>query len=99
TDQLFPLSLHDALPIYENMLSWRSTDNHGTKPCFRDAQQTITGRNHVFVALNRQSRDETMFSWRSTDNHGTKTCFRGAQQTITRSEEHTSELQSRGHLV
>src|SRR5437879_44571 len=58
----------------ENQTNERATDHPGarrrktgTKTCIRGGQQTITGRKHVFVALNRQSRDENMFSWRSTD--------------------------------
>jgi hypothetical protein len=38
----------------------RATDHRGAKG-------RKEGREHVFVALNRQSRGENMFSWRSTD--------------------------------
>src|SRR5438105_8114985 len=64
--ELYPLSLHDALPIYENVAG----------PMLREVQARVAWRGGKRVS-----------QWRDVPGRG------------HRSEEHTSELQSRVDLV
>src|SRR5690625_5728199 len=70
---IFPLSLHDALPI--------SCGAHASEGAGRGAE-------------NRRSRGGA-----GADDAPTRHRARGRGDDDLRSEEHTSELQSRGHLV
>src|SRR5439155_23115350 len=84
TSELYTLSLHDALPICYSRL-------HGS--CSESCAPDIPG-------------SRAISSWRSAD-HGRKSTGRlflpgdtaHPSWATSRSEEHTSELQSRGHLV
>src|SRR5439155_21776510 len=80
-----PLSLHDALPISRAAGGRRSGRRTATPRPRRTAQLPFAGRSR------RGRRDGCRSSARSS----------GERQLSSppRSEEHTSELQSRGHLV
>src|SRR5207253_11201401 len=84
TPQTYPLSLHDALPI-----------SAGT-PDTRCASAASASR-----CASPQSRDWSSASWtRSVAERSTaRRAAHTANTNGNRSEEHTSELQSRGHLV
>src|SRR5439155_25998107 len=71
TTEIYTLSLHDALPIWE-------------------------GRLHLILALDDQDVGEITADGLDVDQYLAGTWRQGHR---LRSEEHTSELQSRGHLV
>src|SRR5439155_25091131 len=84
TTQLYTLSLHDALPISER--SGRTRVEHPAVPLAPESHPCGCG-----------TLDDTM----PAPGELTFAVPRGAKQPPRhlRSEEHTSELQSRGHLV
>src|SRR5690606_40206172 len=93
------LSLHDALPIYES--AWRDfvklcgdTVSGGRAELFADPSNS-TGDDRVFYYHNRDDflRDRDCFDNWAVYKRSFKDCL--AQ---LRSEEHTSELQSRENL-
>src|SRR5439155_26443791 len=85
-----PLSLHDALPI-----SWPPWRSEGSRRSTRSAS-ALQG-----ICVDARA------TRRSTDPFNARECAatsmrgrRGSRRaSASRSEEHTSELQSRGHLV
>src|SRR3712207_8017207 len=80
TTEIYTLSLHDALPIFQDIFSTRQeqeSDCHSAGPG--------TARIH----LGNRNEDRTA-TQALTKNH---------LETAARSEEHTSELQSRQYLV
>src|SRR5207253_9103681 len=84
----YTLSLHDALPILStSKMRWpTSSDARVTRSC---------------SILRKEARSEALASTGSTltpqTDHSQRSRRRWA--SLARSEEHTSELQSRGHLV
>src|SRR5690625_7025029 len=77
---IYPLSLHDALPIFavaqDDTDEWRASTMYGT---------------YSWVLLHAgRHLDGEQLAVRAADT---------IRPDLTRSEEHTSELQSRGHLV
>src|SRR5207253_5443402 len=88
---LYTLSLHDALPI---SLEWSGGG--------ADLQSRVVLYHGSFAALARLERGD--FDWRreawDTLSHELRHHLEWrANVAALRSEEHTSELQSRGHLV
>src|SRR5207253_10855317 len=77
TTAVYPLSLHDALPIYDIVFHRPRFAADGT---VHDSARVTVLHNGVLV------QDNTIITGWTV--HGRR-----------RSEEHTSELQSRGHLV
>src|SRR5439155_10176832 len=83
TTDIYTLSLHDALPIYQEKMGVAIHKLAQEDPTFRvntdpETGQTILsgmGELHLEIIVDRMMRE------------------------FGRSEEHTSELQSRGHLV
>src|SRR5690625_6996697 len=87
TTELHTLSLHDALPILRHPLSEIEMVS------FHVDEDTAAARKVVARAMQddgqaRQQADELDLLW-----------FDVPERAALRSEEHTSELQSRGHLV
>src|SRR5690625_3736746 len=90
------LALHDALPIYEGTTA-RMRDRLETTPlylgevCFRASIRTrkrLFGRQPKVIPLvNVSTAGQSMEFYLSE------------VRDLSRSEEHTSELQSRGHLI
>src|SRR5690625_7087253 len=76
----YPLSLHDALPIFLKRLAYAGTAHPGT----------IDGQSTTITDGKPQLRAQFAQQGEITDAITAKP---------ERSEEHTSELQSRGHLV
>src|SRR5439155_19686062 len=74
--EIYPLSLHDALPISEK----RAPRRHEVRPPTQPADDWCADRQTL---------------WHELEHRRTA----GDIAICTRSEEHTSELQSRGHLV
>src|SRR5439155_23435073 len=96
TTSNYTLSLHDALPILptcrRNIWSWpRKRREHPTSQKIFLRTVSYTPRNSC--AWEPGSRLKDGAPWFNLDpgSH--------AQEFLGRSEEHTSELQSRGHLV
>src|SRR5439155_26078476 len=83
TSELYTLSLHDALPICA-ALAW----------CL----QSLDPPGRPAPAENRSIRHRPGPRRHSAARNGHRRCRLGAAWPF-RSEEHTSELQSRGHLV
>src|SRR5437870_2760561 len=90
-----PLSLHDALPISDPPLTRRYLSNR-------------TGRAAAARDVDRQIGRRSAPDRRAVGRRGAEKCRlcgagdpsrRAAHRDGSRSEEHTSELQSRGHLV
>src|SRR5439155_23706316 len=82
TTDIYPLSLHDALPIFPP-----------------DAPELLLSR---LLDSYRTARDERFASTTRRTQAAAGLLVVGLQQRAAlqpRSEEHTSELQSRGHLV
>src|SRR5690606_41981864 len=83
--ELYPLSLHDALPIsapdasQEEWMAWVNQAERGTIEWQRRAQAANEARRAEAVAMKEGEKDAAQFT--------------------ERSEEHTSELQSRENLV
>src|SRR5207253_6396458 len=99
TSELYTLSLHDALPIseladYPCRLLLVIDDVH---ELMSDGAQRHLSRllaelpESVHAMMGNAPRSSVAPS-------STPTCWRGSRPSL-RSEEHTSELQSRGHLV
>src|SRR5437870_11001170 len=84
TTVIYTLSLHDALPIYKTGRKTQRQPLHRVAPVF----------------WNRRNRRRTPGPRRTRrPAPGTPRVHRSARRPAPRSEEHTSELQSRGHLV
>src|SRR5207253_6910782 len=81
---LYTLSLHDALPIYSEGQSLRQEEGRPARG--------VGVWSAPAVEVQLRSRDRRFVGRRS------KLYFHGWRRPY-RSEEHTSELQSRGHLV
>src|SRR5690606_41771365 len=84
TPELYTLSLHDALPICSSSCSASST---GASPARRQPAGTSSERRSRFSPGTRARRFTR------------KSAFTSARRSTARSEEHTSELQSRENLV
>src|SRR5690606_41697187 len=85
TTEIYTLSLHDALPIYEN------------KPVGSKAGTHLAGRDLVVFGA---CADATGTAARERPRNADTTRSSGCSRTgAWRSEEHTSELQSRENLV
>src|SRR5437870_9054383 len=84
--QLYTLSLHDALPISASRLADRARRAAG-----RSRARGLRRRGPVVGADGRCRRGRVV----ALADHGRDV----RDTTASRSEEHTSELQSRGHLV
>src|SRR5439155_25236074 len=95
TTELYPLSLHDALPIFSRAveaISPKTRQPPGLKPSLvipiiRQVRQVLLRLTlELFLATAAAQKDHS-----AADFH--------RRHAGHRSEEHTSELQSRGHLV
>src|SRR5207253_10955764 len=86
TTEIYTLSLHDALPIWEGeeifkrLWNTRSMPGYSLNAVFLD---------RVLGSMSMADRDLRWTEW----------LRRERSSILSRSEEHTSELQSRGHLV
>src|SRR5207249_10179242 len=90
--ELYPLSLHDALPIFPGVLPWRG---------FFGPMPTEPNRVPVQVWYTLKRARGTAFGDRPLPG-GTVQLYQadsGGRLQLVRSEEHTSELQSRFDLV
>src|SRR5207253_11440414 len=86
----YPLSLHDALPISPSRANLSCGSNTGPAP----------RENYPFIAKTASaSTARKTPSPFARDSSGIRSRMIGKPGTSRRSEEHTSELQSRGHLV
>src|SRR5439155_17291128 len=86
--QIYTLSLHDALPI---LLKFRLPFDD---PPGSTTSRSDTNNGAVPVTLQMLNGSGTPTDYHGATNSGVAGAFLGG-----RSEEHTSELQSRGHLV
>src|SRR5687768_18292252 len=84
----FTLSLHDALPISVRGLSRRARRGARHRPLGGFAADRLQGHAHRFAIAHPRSTVRARL-----DAGG------AAARVVSRSEEHTSELQSRLHLV
>src|SRR5439155_7878478 len=89
--QLHPLSLHDALPISRSPIHGSASSRAGSRfspspRCPHAAPTTPRRKSRSRCATDASSRKR-------------RPCPAETPRTPSRSEEHTSELQSRGHLV
>src|SRR5207253_8902306 len=95
--EVFSLALHDALPIYRRNISAAasySTGTHTIKFGFSDA----FGKNDRISSINGDIVQQ--YTHATVNGKDTVVPLNVlVYNTPTRSEEHTSELQSRGHLV
>src|SRR5207253_8067738 len=93
TPETSTLSLHDALPIW-----W---DEQPRLALAHDVfQSSDRCGDHRPRALHGLERDHAEAFAERRHNHGERLLDSGLDRRhVTRSEEHTSELQSRGHLV
>src|SRR5207253_5398750 len=92
---LYPLSLHDALPICERLVGQIAKRQAITNPeATVFAVKRLIGRKFDSEEV-RKSISVSSYRIVSADNGDAWVELRGKR----RSEEHTSELQSRGHLV
>src|SRR5207253_6663462 len=91
TTALYTLSLHDALPICSEHAGGRSD----VPPCF--VMSRIYGV--ADPRLRFKAKKKCMDKVHSGDSVCACVCEQRGSDRRARSEEHTSELQSRGHLV
>src|SRR5207253_10346900 len=96
TTAIYPLSLHDALPIFPGTIS-TMTDPLGVS-------RRWSSRGAIFRPTSRAAPIVISVSPSQSGRHMTATQEGATQKKsspsiVGRSEEHTSELQSRGHLV
>src|SRR5439155_22532615 len=95
TTQLYTLSLHDALPISTNHSAYRDLANRthtsDRSHCLPVAPSSHDGRH-------RAGGDNVPHLWMPPLRDRSSPQL-GPPRVHVRSEEHTSELQSRGHLV
>src|SRR5207253_10998238 len=91
TPALYPLSLHDALPICRY---------HGSTEFWREETSVLAPEVNLpaLRVLLRAVKELDQFETRHTDLVQEKPSQPLSEDQL-RSEEHTSELQSRGHLV
>src|SRR5207253_9164171 len=96
--EIYTLSLHDALPILRFMLSGERCRSSMKKTMLRP--RTDGGITGAFVGAASGSLRVTSCASLALPAvmRSKKLIGRGLPSTV-RSEEHTSELQSRGHLV
>src|SRR5207253_11505218 len=91
TTEIYPLSLHDALPISRRSaptkLSARAVGLMNSSNTAPSLLKPVVFRLAILLAMMSSSRPSA--TWPDSP---TRSAF-------CRSEEHTSELQSRGHLV
>src|SRR5439155_5137392 len=87
TTDIYTLSLHDALPIYV-----RSVGNHPELQSWLSKADAL-GESYQFDDL----KDD--FNFENSPLQVAVGKIRDGNALVSRSEEHTSELQSRGHLV
>src|SRR5207253_8624598 len=88
--EIYTLSLHDALPIYDVAPASPPASNgarSSTRPLTRSTSCVTPTKATPVPSL-------IASSWKAIPS-----CFSKAWSLPVRSEEHTSELQSRGHLV
>src|SRR5207253_9272157 len=94
--ELYTLSLHDALPIFTGPSSLSTVRLERSPPTQSSCRWwTIMGQSSL-----RQLLQSRLFS--GATYKGYWSLYRESSQSrplTVRSEEHTSELQSRGHLV
>src|SRR5690606_42131878 len=95
TTEIYPLSLHDALPIYEDLCRIR------VKPEKAEAGTGNGAAEHHQLSRTGHITDtQVTGKLHMTTEVGNNAERRGYQHTRQdRSEEHTSELQSRENLV
>src|SRR5207253_9589210 len=94
---LYSLSLHDALPILAAVRSPIATDDIGFRlgPRLNAAGRLTTAEKSLRLLMtNDETEATTLAEFLDKQNRE-----RQGVEKETRSEEHTSELQSRGHLV
>src|SRR5439155_19832499 len=92
TTEIYTLSLHDALPISSTSAATSSA---------------LPSRTNVWSVTSRAQRDAARSTWTTVSPLSTRIQRRSKTRRpriagcwrYARSEEHTSELQSRGHLV
>src|SRR5439155_25737353 len=87
TPEIYTLSLHDALPISAKVLAFKVLDGTGAGYT-SNVIQAID-----FVITNQKILNINIINLSLGDDEVDRL------DNIARSEEHTSELQSRGHLV
>src|SRR5207253_8613114 len=93
------LSLHDALPIYqasvrsqpERMSRWWMSSLYSSESCFWAGTTRNTVMSQVAMTSTRPNKASPAVVGGGRNK-------RSRQAVNSRSEEHTSELQSRGHL-
>src|SRR5439155_12090182 len=95
TSVLYTLSLHDALPIYANLVAGRP--DRCRFPLFDFSKRLLP--NSILQLRLDIGGERGAESNRAMPATHPNAHFASAPFPIHRSEEHTSELQSRGHLV
>src|SRR5207253_9723972 len=97
TSAYYTLSLHDALPI-----SWggRSRAGYGSAGWSIPVSLAVDASGREDVASASASFWLSRYSTASAaSTYSSRSPASSSNSALTRSEEHTSELQSRGHLV
>src|SRR5699024_12588222 len=93
TPSIYPLPLHDALPIFKDAEAHAAEDEERRKNA--DARNTL--EQLVYQGEKLLSDNEDKIS--EADRTKAEDSIKEAKETLARSEEHTSELQSRFDLV
>src|SRR5438067_7288121 len=89
TPEIYTLSLHDALPIYSNRRGLPHVRIRGDLAAIRRGWRLFMVAEHILTGVEIRRRSRLDLSGK----------FRFSRSTTGRSEEHTSELQSRFDLV
>src|SRR5690606_41148766 len=103
------VSAFAAPPVSPGISQWKTTnDSPNHDPVAVPGTSVPSGKNHAFFIVDRHDPTRTSNRWmaslrmRTPHPDGCLTCsdlLRGQNSSVARSEEHTSELQSRENLV
>src|SRR5690625_6445759 len=93
---IFPLSLHDALPIY-HISNDLEVSMSGTG--MTGISEQAFGVDNIALDLETVPPERFEVSVPTTISEETGAGAGKLETEVSRSEEHTSELQSRGHIV
>src|SRR5690606_40485814 len=97
TTEIYPLSLHDALPIYEELMQRCWTPHRAQRP--KSFQVIIKRLEEIEKSLIYDGDSELVTSVKLPVRTPLGTWMMKSSMCLKRSEEHTSELQSRENLV
>src|SRR5690606_39870154 len=99
TNQLYPLSLHDALPISAMVRSKEVRDMMREEPLLQEQFAILERANRILFGISSLRPNSTIHTSGFFESVSLQQYLAAGAVGVVRSEEHTSELQSRENLV